>query len=134
MSKKASCRFEIKSWNETPTETIEGAPKISRARVATVHRGELEGTGTVEYLMIYRNDGTASFVGYETIVGRLGGLSGSFVIEHRGTFENGVAKAESRVLPGSGASELTGIHGDGGFEAPHGGGTFTLSYDVKAGG
>lgn len=43
--------------------------------------------------MVYREDGSASFVGLKRVVGRVGGRSGSFVLQHSGTFEGGIAKA-----------------------------------------
>ncbi|MGH7451983.1 MAG: DUF3224 domain-containing protein [bacterium] len=72
---------------------IEGLPKLTRASVTKSFKGDIEGEGTLEYLMMYRADGSASFVGLERIVGRLSGRSGSFVFQHSGVFEGGVAKA-----------------------------------------
>lgn len=133
MSSEATSRFDVKSWDEKPAGKAEAAPKISRAQVETAFSGDIEGSGWVEYLMMYRDDGTASFVGYERIEGTLGGHMGSFVLEHRGTFEGGIAKAESRVVPGSGSGDLRGLSGEGGFEAPSGGGSFTLRYELEPG-
>lgn len=131
MSREATSRFDVKSWDEQPAFEIAGAPKLTRAQVKTSFAGDVEGSGTVEYLMMYRDDGTASFLGFELVQGSLAGRSGSFVVEHRGTYEGGIAKAESRVVPGSGSGDLRGLTGEGGFEAPSGGGIFTLRYELE---
>lgn len=128
MSRQAASKFEVKSWEEQPAVEIEGARKLRRAHVKTVFEGDVEGEGTVEYVMMYRDDGTASFIGYELVIGRVGERSGSFVLEHRGTFEKGVAKAESRIVAGSGTGDLSDLTGLGAFEAPGREGSFTLSY------
>lgn len=69
--------------------------------------------------MAYRADGTATFIGLERVTGRLGNRSGSFVLEHSGSFEGGMARASWFVVAGSGTGELSGLRGEGGFEASH---------------
>jgi hypothetical protein len=61
--------------------------------------------------MVYPGDGSAKFVGLERVVGRLGDRWGSFVLEHSGTFEGGVAEASWSVVPGSGTGEPRGLRG-----------------------
>jgi Protein of unknown function (DUF3224) len=73
----------------------------------------------VEYLMMHRNDGSAVFTGLERGVGTVGGRSGSFVLQHSGTFEHGVAKATLSVVPGSGTEGLRGMRGEGEFAVGH---------------
>ena len=65
--------------------------------------GDIAGGGHVEYLMMYRSEGSASFVGLERVVGHLAGKAGSFVLQRTGVFEDGVAKESDFVVPGSGA-------------------------------
>jgi hypothetical protein len=60
MKKSVNARFAIKTWNEQPYS---------------------EGEGQVEYLMMYRSDGSATFVGLERVVGRIGGKTGAFVLQ-----------------------------------------------------
>jgi len=69
--------------------------------------------------MVHREDGSASFVGLEGIVGRSGDCSGSFILRHAGTFEGGTSKATWIVVPGSGTGELRGLRGDGGCTSAH---------------
>ena len=132
MKKCAKATFEIKSWDEEPYNEIEGAPKLTRAKVVKAYRGDIEGESTVEYLMMHRQDETASFVGLERVVGSLFGRSGSFVLQHEGTFEGGTAKIDWLVVPGSGTGELSGLRGEGSFAvghaAPH---AVTLEFDFE---
>jgi uncharacterized protein DUF3224 len=69
--------------------------------------------------MMYRDDGSATFIGLERVVGAIGGRSGSFVAQHSGTFERGVAKVTFSVVPGSGTEELRGMRGEGEFAVGH---------------
>ncbi|HZW87820.1 MAG TPA: DUF3224 domain-containing protein [Myxococcaceae bacterium] len=112
MKKQARASFEIKSWDEKPYAEIEGASRLTRASVAKVYKGDLEGAGTVEYLMVYGHDGSASFVGIERVIGRIGDRRGNFVFQHVGTFKDGVASSTWVVVPGSGAGDLQGLRGE----------------------
>jgi Protein of unknown function (DUF3224) len=132
MSTHAIATFEMKSWDEKPYNETEGLPKLTRASVAKSFKGDIEGEGTLEYLMMYRTDGSASFIGLERLVGRLGGRAGSFVLQHSGTFEGGVAKATYFVVPGSGTGELHGLRGEGSFASGHAQQyPITLDYDFE---
>ena|SRR5919198_202667 len=113
MSKKANARFTIKNWDEKPYNEGPDLPKLTRAAVTKSFSGDIEGEGKVEYLMMYRDDGSATFVGLERIVGRLDSKVGSFVLQRSGTFEGGVAKESYSVVAGSGTGELRGLRGEG---------------------
>ena len=131
MSKTANARFAIKSWDEKPYSEGQGLPKMTRASVSKTFTGDLEGEGQVEYLMMYRSDGTAAFVGLERIVGRIGGKAGSFVLHRTGVFEGGEAKESYTVVPGSGTGELGRLRGNGSSAVGHGmEHPFTLTYDL----
>ena len=130
MSTHATGTFHVKSWDEKPYDEIGGQAKLTRATVTQSFQGVIEGEGSVEYLMAYREDGTATYVGLQRITGKVGGRSGSFVLQLAGTYENGVAKAGWFVVTGSGTGDLSTLRGGGGFEASHGPeGTVTLDYD-----
>ncbi len=129
--KTANARFAIKTWDEKPYSEGPDLPKLTRATVAKTLTGDLEGEGQVEYLMVYRSDGTATFVGFERVVGRLGGRSGSFVLQRTGVFEEGQAKESYSVVPGSATGELRGLRGEGRSAVGHGlEHPFTLDYEV----
>jgi hypothetical protein len=81
--------------------------------------------------MMYRADGTATFVGLERITGRIAGKSGSFVLQRTGVFENGQAKESYSVVPGSGTGQLLGLRGEGRSAVGHGSEhPFALDYEV----
>ena len=119
MSTLATATFEVKTWDEKPYNEIDGGPKLTRASVTKSFHGDIEGEGALEYLMFYPGDGSATFVGLERVVGRVGDRSGSFVLQHSGTFEGGTAKATWSVVPGSGTGDLRGLRGKGGFASAH---------------
>jgi hypothetical protein len=129
---RAGGTIEAKSWDEKAYHEMEGGQKLSRASVTNEFRGDIEGEGTLEYLMTYVDERSGSFIGLERVVGRLGDRSGSFVLQHSGTFEGGIVKATWFVVPGSGTGDLSGLRGDGGFVAMHGENLtrFTLDYDL----
>jgi len=114
MSNRATATFEVKKWDEKPYSEVDGGAKFTRASVTKSFHGDIEGEGMVEYLMFYRSDGSASFVGLERIVGRLGSRSGSFVLQHSGTDDGHTTTSSWFVAPGSGTGDLIGLRGEGG--------------------
>lgn len=137
MSTQAKGTFEIKSWDEKTWEgkswnEVTGA-KLTHARVTTVLHGDIEGEATAQSLMVYRDDGTASYVGLERVVGQIGNRSGSFVWQSEGTFAEGAANTTWTVVPGSGTGDLTGLRGEGRYTAHHGQQPvpFTFDYDFE---
>jgi Protein of unknown function (DUF3224) len=128
----ATGTFELASWNEEPYAEIDGGGKLSRATVKQVFSGDIEGDGSVEWLMCYREDQTADFVGLVRVAGQVGGRSGDFVLRSVGTYDGELAKGEWSVVPGSGTRDLRGLRGTGGFSAPHGSrAETTLEYDFE---
>jgi hypothetical protein len=129
--KTANARFAIKSWDEKPYSEGQDRPKLARASVTKTYTGDIEGEGEVEYLMMYRSDGSATFVGLERVVGRMDGKPGTFVLQRAGIFESGQAKESYSVIPGSGSGDLQGLRGDGSSAVGHGlEHPFTLSYEL----
>jgi hypothetical protein len=120
MKQVANARFAIKSWDEKPYSEGQDLPRLTRAAVAKTFTGAIAGDSHVEYLMMYRLDGSASFVGLERVVGQVAGKAGSFVLQRSGVFENGVAKESYSVIPGSGTGELAGLRGEGTSAVGHG--------------
>jgi hypothetical protein len=117
--------FEVSSWNEDTYEEIDDGRKLTRAHVEQNFRGDLQGTGTVEWLMCYGDDGTARFVGLQ----RIESPEGTLVIESIGDFDGQKALGNWTVVPGSGTGEFAGMAGEGSFEAPMGG---TPSYRLES--
>ncbi len=115
---QASGSFEVSSWDEEPYWEDEQGRRLTRASVTQVFSGDLEGEGTVEYLMSYRSQGSASFVGMQRVDGSLAGRRGTLLLQTSGTFEDGVVTAEWTVAGSTG--DLEGVDGSGGFTAPLG--------------
>jgi hypothetical protein len=131
MKNSANARFAIKSWDERPYSEGQDLPRLTRASVSKTYSGDIEGEGQVEYLMMYRGDGSATFVGLERVVGRIGAKTGTFVLQRIGVFESGEAKESYSVVPDSGTGELAGLRGDGSSAVGHGTEhPFSLNYDL----
>src|SRR3970040_1880047 len=99
MKNVANSRFTIKSWDEKPYSEGQDLPKLTRAAVIRTFTGDITGEGRVEYSMMYRSDGSATFVGVERVVGQLAGKTGIFVLQRTGVFEDGMAKESYFVVP-----------------------------------
>ena len=131
MKQTANARFAITRWDEQPYSEGENQPKLTRASVVKTYTGDITGEGRVEYLMMYRADGSASFLGHERIVGQVGDKAGSFVLQRTGVFEDGEAKESYLVITGSGTGALAGLVGDGTSAVGHGmEHPFTLRYEL----
>jgi hypothetical protein len=126
MNKTANARFAIKTWDEKPYSEGQGLASVTKT-----YSGDIEGEGQVEYLMMYRSDGSAAFVGLERVVGRLAGRAGSFVLQRTGVFESGLARESYSVIAGSATGELSGLRGEGTSAVGHGTEhPFTLDYEL----
>ena len=124
--------FELASWNEETYEELGDGAKLTRASVTQQFAGDIEGEGAVEWLMAYRTDGTAHFVGLQRIRGTIGKRKGAFVLETSGDFDGKTATWTAAVVPGSGTDGLAGLEGTGTFAAPMGSkAEFELSYTLS---
>jgi hypothetical protein len=131
MKNTVNARFSIRNWDEKPYSEGQDLPKMTRASVDKMFTGDIDGEGHVEYVMMYRNDGTASFVGLERISGRFAGRSGSFVLQRTGVFEEGQAKETYSVVNGSGTGELRSLRGEGTSSVGHAADyPFALHYEL----
>jgi hypothetical protein len=67
-------------------------------------KGEmLSGMGTVK--------GSGAYVAIERVTGALDGRTGTFILQHNGTMQNGVYHLNVVVVPDSGTAQLTGLQG-----------------------
>lgn len=130
MSSFANATFTIEAWDEQPLHGTEGLPKMTRVTARLDYRGDIEGQGNVEYLMVYRDDQSATFIGLERIKGGIAGYTGSFVLQHSGSYEGGSAKSSFSVVPGSGTDKLTGLSGHGEYAAKDCDAPVTMHYDI----
>lgn len=124
----ATGTFEITSGSEDPYEETQDGVKLTRASGTQRFTGDIEGDGSVEWLMCYLPDRSATFVGLQRIDGSVDGHSGSFVMQAVGMHDGKQSKATWSVVTGSGTGELASISGEGSFHAPGGP---QVTYDLE---
>jgi hypothetical protein len=130
---KATGSFEVTSMTEDPYEELDGGIKLTHASGAQRFTGDIEGDGAVHWLMLYRPDKTARFVGLQRITGTVAGRRGTFVLAAEGDHEGGSSEIRWTVVSGSGTGDLAGISGTGSMTAPGGAkGTYELTHTVEA--
>ncbi len=134
MGTHAAGTFEIDSWEEEPYDEREGA-RLTRTRLTKTFSGDVEGESTAELLMAYAaEEGSAAYVGFERVVGRIHGCSGSFVLHHTASSDGsrGEPSATWSVVPGLGTGELRSLRGEARIiNEPDGGHSFTLDYNFE---
>jgi hypothetical protein len=102
----ATGTFEVKL---TPQQTGAG---LGRMTIDKTFKGDLEATSQGEMLSAMGEvKGSAGYVAIEKVTGKLGGKSGSFVLQHSGTMDRGAPALVVTVVPDSGTGELAGISG-----------------------
>lgn len=103
---KASGTFEV---DLKPQQIAAG---LGRMTIDKQFSGDLVATGQGEMLSAMGEvKGSAGYVAIEKVTGKLGGKSGSFVLQHSGTMDRGVPSLTVTVVPDSGTGELTGLSG-----------------------
>ena len=115
MTTRATGIFQITTWEEQTYQELGAGRKLTRASVTQCFSGDIEGVGTVEFLLMYPNSTCAYFAGMQRVVGTLNGRAGSFILQTNGTYVDGKAGADWFVVPGSATGDLRGLHGNGGF-------------------
>jgi hypothetical protein len=127
--------FQNTGWDEKTIEEFGDGAKLTHASVTQDFAGDVKGEGAAEWLMAYRPDGTAHFVGLQRVRGSIEQRKGLFVVETIGEFDGKTATWSATIVPGSGADALSGIAGSGTFEAPLGSTaqfTMQVSFDDAA--
>lgn len=122
--------FKVMGWDERPYDAVPGQPKLTHADVTFELSGGIEGEASVTYLMAYRPDQSASYVGLVRVTGTVGGRAGSFIARDVGAYENGVSKSRWTILPGFGTGELADIRGEGHLTATHQTASYLLDLDL----
>jgi Protein of unknown function (DUF3224) len=112
----ATGKINVKTYEPITYDQPAEGPTLVRIRVVEDFSGDIEGEGVAEFLQTTHED-EASFVGVERVTGRLGGKSGTFVLQDQGTLKGTTVSGTWFVVPGSGTGELQGLRGEGGFEA-----------------
>jgi Protein of unknown function (DUF3224) len=123
----ATGTFEVTPADEHAYYDVTGQARLTHAGGAQRFSGDIEGVGSIEWLMCYLPDKSARFVGLQRIDGSVNGRRGTFVIEAVGVHNGTGSEARWRIIEGSGTGELDGITGQGGFDAAGG---KTVSYHL----
>ena len=111
MTNRASGTFEVKLSPQAPDEG-DGGVGIGRMLIDKKFGGDLEGASRGQMLAAGTAvAGSAGYVAMEQVTGRLGGRSGSFLLQHSGTMTRGAAHLTVSVVPDSGTGELQGLTG-----------------------
>lgn len=135
MSEKFIGVFQITQWEEnTHVEFIEGS-KHTYAKIKQMYKGDISGDSDLQYIMNYRVNGEATFLGYESITATLRDRVGRIVIEHKGQFVSGVASSNFTVVTDSCSGDFAGVTGKGEFVSTENGQAnyqFELSFNNKA--
>lgn len=108
---------EAKRYDQTP------GPSLMEINISEVFTGDLDGESPVRALQVRRDDQSATMVSMQRFRGKLGGRQGTFVLQGSEVVQQGKIKATWSVVPGSGTGDLSGLHGEGGFEGDFGKGS-----------
>ncbi len=103
--------FEVKLTPHPADQNAE-ASSLGRLAIEKQFRGDLEATSQGEMLAASTSvKGSAGYVAIERVSGSLGGLTGTFVLQHSGTMNRGTPTLSITVVPDSGTGELEGLEG-----------------------
>src|ERR1700710_816654 len=116
MSTHAKATFDIKSWDESTYEEIDGK-KLNKASTSYTYQGDIVGESRGEMILVYPTETTSTYAGLERIIGTLGGKKGSFVMQGSGEYDGKVSRMAYTIVPSTGTGELAGIRGTAKMEA-----------------
>lgn len=105
-------------------------PTLVKGHLEESFNGDINGVGVVDTLQATNNaNGSSNFTGIQRITGKIGEKDGTFLLQVTGTIEKKIVQCDWFVIPKSGTGQLTGLHGEGGFQANLGeGGEVYLDY------
>jgi len=125
---RALAKITVQSSEAKPYDQS-ARPALMEIRINERFTGDIDGESMVRALQVKRDDHSSSLVSMQRFRGKLGGRQGTFVLQGSETVENGKIKATWFVVRGSGTGDLSGLHGEGGFEGHFGKGSDgTLDY------
>ena len=114
---KLTGEYQITGWDGNAIKEFDDGSKQSYAKVSQKYEGDITGSSESHYVMAYRSPQSAVFVGHELIECEIHNEKGSFIIQHDGTFEAGIAQSEFKVVSGSGKGACAGYKGRGSFKS-----------------
>ena len=105
----AAGTFKVKLDSQTDPQAD---PQLARLTIDKQFEGDLQATSKGQMLSGSTDvKGSAGYVAIEKVTGKLGGRSGSFILQHSGTMTRGVPQLSVTVVPDSGTDELSGLTG-----------------------
>jgi uncharacterized protein DUF3224 len=122
--------FDVKM---TPQEDAALDKTFSRMSIDKQIHGDLEATS--KGLMLATGgpkEGAGGYVALERVTGKLGGLTGSFTLQHNATMQNGKGDLNIIVVPGSGTEQLAGLSGKFNIEIKDGKHYYDMEYTLPA--
>ena len=95
-----------------PADDDSAAGFSGRMSIVKQFAGDIVGTGQGQMLTAMTDQpNSAGYVAIETVVGSVGGKTGSFVLQHSSTMNRGEPRQSVTVVPDSGTGELAGLTG-----------------------
>lgn len=129
-SAKAAGTFEVTTKMHPPYDDADGV-SIGRVSIEKVFFGGLSATSAVEMIGARTaTKGSAGYVAMERVRGILDGREGSFVLQHNGVMDRGVATLTVTVVPDSGTGALAGLRGAMTIEITGGEHRYALDYTL----
>ena len=135
MSKTLTGKFQITQWDEESHIVFDEGGKQSYAQITQIYTGDIEGDSSIKYLMNYKTETSACFVGYEVMNIAIEGKKGRIVLKHDGLFEKGIASSKFKIISENSTGELKNINGSGSFTSTENGQanyTFETSFDKNS--
>ena len=129
MMKVAKGSFEVKVRPQKPDNKEAESANFGRMSLDKQFHGDLEATSKGEMLgAMTEVKGSAGYVAMERVTGKLGGRSGTFVLQHSGTMTRGALQQSVTVVPDSATGDLVGLAGSMTIKVEEGGKHF---YDLE---
>jgi hypothetical protein len=107
------------AWEEAHYDAPDGQPALAQAEFPLTYQGDLVGESTTRLLLVYTGGDPAEpatlvgeYIGFERVAGTLDARTGTFVVQHQGRHENGVARTKGRIVPDSATGDLVGLRGE----------------------
>lgn len=130
MTHVAKGSFMVSMKPQAEPDVQEGVA-LGRMSLEKTFAGDLVGTGKGEMLTaLTAVQDSAGYVALERVTATLAGRSGSFVLQHSGTMEQGARRLSIAIVPGSGTGGLAGIAGEFKLDVVDGKHLYELNYTL----
>ena len=108
--------YRTTGWRQQEYGGADAGPTLMVAEKELAFEGDLEGSAVGRSSIVGWGAGASVASGHVRIIGRIGGRSGSFVVEESVMGGAAGATATWRIVAESGSGDLSGIGGDGNWE------------------